>query len=1472
MTKRLPVSTTQNVWFDSEQVDNTDLTLEQNYNNTITAGIIGNHIGTGVLPEVLEQKIIFDSSLATGFLDGVAVSAQNQPTDNNYGNQLEVVLSNSLAAGSRAVKVGIIGLDFQNNLQFETFRFQVNETQVGKKHFTKVLVLLFNDLIGDPDLSFNLGGNLVIKEASPMTLSKDPVMVSQDIEPNLFFRDFFLDGSISLQTLLQTALPTYNIDSLGIYTDGKDVKYLNKNDVSTQVGQKFLATTNNIQKITLLLSVRNSEVGQENDLVWNGDLVISIYPLQSNIECPSDIAPELAIDFAPYNIPIAQLSYNYSSLQATGVVLNSVPQPVDFVFSNSAVAGGNVIVPGSYYAFTLKRSGSANKCDLMLTNGSDRVADSRITNFTGTLWVDIPEEDLWFKVWTDAAKISDGQGYDEGHGIIIPKNIIDPTTQVTTDYSLDGIEFVGNDVFRAKVAAITEKSDPVPDQRTGNPVLSKQQFVPQVSLLNSIDIANLELTAEPLLIGAISDKNKKFYDPSLAQIISRLHSATIAEDEVLIRIIDDNTDTGRYDPGVNSLVSNLLNGDLIGAKFIPNSNNVNIYYRLAEARLCSMIVGDVNGDGIVDSDDLDLLNSYLGYNLNVGLPASTDITTDGYTLTYTNGYDTSIVPFSSAFTVNFCLVDPDTNDIFASATDGILVAHPTDPRLAQFTSTTVNFSSITGLSDYKLVILTTSPVNNYGGFDIVSVDTLSDVVTIRKVLLTGDSLAEMLRADINGDFYIDGSDGYLLQSYIERIPLSTSPTLTFPGPSTNAYTKIGTTFNVIRLKVEKFIDRTDDYSSVTNGRPGVVHPIQDIFDNDGYYAEHNFYTNPSILTFNQQLVWDPALVVVNSNPRLVPSNFTTLNGFVEKSCNIIGTSCQQYPLLPDFDPGRTDIFVPNNLIIGNGGELHRPDGDFYKVDFEVGTITLEIPDGLYGSEKTINIMDDFIADYTGTGITRLGFPAMRFADCSVVTSSALANDQLRFSVAVQSFSPNTNGLSDDGYSGVIVDGKMGVSIDYDTGLLTLNFTNLFEDPIISTLSTKLQINVFLKKGGFNNKPLFVDSTKVQNMLKLISVFSGENNGGGSALLDLGNDVQGILPIIHGGTGLNAVGAFGTVLVSNGSSLSYQFVDAEYVSYTPSIPGNWGPVPSTLQEALDQIAAGGGGGGGSAGTLFQVLANGNDADGYRIVDLGNPIAAQDAATKFYVDGYGDNFIKKNGTVAFTGNQSMGSNRLTNMANPVSAQDAATKAYVDAATPAIDLGDVLANGNNADGYKITNLGTPTVASDAATKAYVDGYGDNFIKKDGSVAFTANQSMGSNRLVSVQNPVNPQDAATKAYVDGYIGTNQPTRTVNTQTTDATLTNVVSINMASNTLLYIGVRFVGKQSSSTNILVRDCTAVFRNTAGSAVLVGAIVDGTSFKDDAAWSTNITTSGTNVIPQIQGKAATTINWVTYTWETVVTLP
>jgi len=63
----------------------------------------------------------------------------------------------------------------------------------------------------------------------------------------------------------------------------------------------------------------------------------------------------------------------------------------------------------------------------------------------------------------------------------------------------------------------------------------------------------------------------------------------------------------------------------------------------------------------------------------------------------------------------------------------------------------------------------------------------------------------------------------------------------------------------------------------------------------------------------------------------------------------------------------------------------------------------------------------------------------------------------------------------------------------------------------------------------------------------------------------------------------------------------------------------------------------------------------------------------------------------------------------------------------------------------------------ATQQSIKTYVDtlvnGLDAGNIKKDGSVAFTDNQSMGNKKLTDLADPTADQDAATKAYVDGKI-----------------------------------------------------------------------------------------------------------------------
>ena len=92
-------------------------------------------------------------------------------------------------------------------------------------------------------------------------------------------------------------------------------------------------------------------------------------------------------------------------------------------------------------------------------------------------------------------------------------------------------------------------------------------------------------------------------------------------------------------------------------------------------------------------------------------------------------------------------------------------------------------------------------------FSIIGIDTPTDVLTVQKIYLTGSTMSEILRADIDGDGYVSYIDGYLLTSYVDRQELSSSPTTTYPQPSTNAFLKVGTRFNVIKFKLERTFDQ-----------------------------------------------------------------------------------------------------------------------------------------------------------------------------------------------------------------------------------------------------------------------------------------------------------------------------------------------------------------------------------------------------------------------------------------------------------------------------------------------------------------------------------------------------------------------------------------------------------------------------------------------------------------------------------------
>ena len=980
MTIRKEISILENLFHDSQRVDEKDMSLEQSKNDQLVSSIVNNHFGSGILLSSPMQKVLFDSdelnsaqaSLLPNFFDGTGMLPTEQPSDINLGNQLEVELTESNVYGRFSVRVAIIGLDFDGNIQMDRMYFHKNGKQVTSKHYKKILSIFFNDFKGNNNYSRNHGGRIVIKEAASFQLSLDPVMISQDVEPDIFWRDFKTCFVVSsspepLTDAIQNGIGSqYSVDGLNINLTGHTSKSLAPNDVVYQIGQKFKATTNNIQKVTLLLgAVLDSGQPESSQFDWAGDLVISIYPLQTTVNSQSDLLPNLAIDFDPSNTPLAQLSYSQATLKSYGYVLTDVLQPVDFVFNSTKIGNAGSIEIDKYYAITVRRSGAAISGTLSVGVGGDRTSNSRSIVYNGT-WVDVTDEDLWFQVWTDATKISDGQAYDAGVGISIGKTTTDTETGATIDYQKRYQSFVstGENTLNTAIVQATEVGSVVAqDERNGNSLFTRKQYSPILSFLSDADLASIKNVSEPLVVGCAKDTNPKINSTiDIRQIIPGL----VGTDTFCIVNPD----------------ADLLSLNLVGSVLIPNILSAGNAYRIVKAVLCTDGYGDVNGDGIIDASDVQRASEMASL-----------------------GYDLTSLPTHTA-------------------------------------------------------------------------------------IINGDvTILEILRANVKGiagTTSVTASDVNLITSYVNK--------------SINAF-PVGSTFTRLCLTVQNLTGRNDSYHDCgdglvrLDGSQGTNIVSTSLLSADqlmyyGYAGTPDMKSADSIFTtspldrFDYRIVpypeWQDYMVLLSSNTRKVPASFT--------STEAVTTTCdtQQSTLCNDknsstlaADPGRNDIYVPDHLMIDKG-QIIRPNGDYFKVDIEIGTVTLELPISSL-TEASVNIFDKFVSD-RGDGLTNGGYKAMKYADCSTVQDLDLALNKVKFSVSIQSYYPNLDGYGL--YDGYIVpdESLLAVNIDPTTGILKISTQGLDVDLVYDTLISKIQVQVFLKKAGWNNVPIVVSPSELQGLI------------------------------------------------------------------------------------------------------------------------------------------------------------------------------------------------------------------------------------------------------------------------------------------------------------------------------------------------------------------------------------------------------
>lgn len=181
----------------------------------------------------------------------------------------------------------------------------------------------------------------------------------------------------------------------------------------------------------------------------------------------------------------------------------------------------------------------------------------------------------------------------------------------------------------------------------------------------------------------------------------------------------------------------------------------------------------------------------------------------------------------------------------------------------------------------------------------------------------------------------------------------------------------------------------------------------------------------------------------------------------------------------------------------------------------------------------------------------------------------------------------------------------------------------------------------------------------------------------------------------------------------------------------------------------------------------------------------------------------------GTVALTG-------QTLSTANIIVGDGSNLSAAVDTSS----VGNILANSTNGLTVKsgaITDsmisssaaitlsklaalTATRVVVTDASGVLTIASYAPtDLILKDGSVAFTANQSLGTHKLTNVGDPTAAQDAATKAYVDAVaLGLKPKSAVYVASTANLTLSGEQTID--------------GFLTSASRVLVKDQTTASEN------------------------------------------------------------
>lgn len=1058
-------------FFDGQKLSESDLDQEQNHLRGLTSGHISSSHGSGLLKDTpLEKRSLFKLSnpgeygenpssytIGAGEFDGRPIYLDRQPSDSEFGKRLIFELQNAIVKNIYPVKIVILGsvynpLDSRGEIVAEYLDFFDSYKKITKNYFKHIYAIYFNNLSGGTGSSYyqtsiesynylkNQNIDLLIYESDSIEIFAKSLINNQIESPNYYLNNFITYSSeLGILDIFEESLDeTFSTSEIYYESDPADVLLFSEGESSsTSYGQKFLAKTNGIQKISLLLGIDTSISSS-----FSGNLVISIHKLTTAANCITDAIPDNLINFDPEAISIVESSYSYDDFVSMGVKLDDSPKIIDFDFSSTLLANPNLdpsLEKDSYYCFIIKRVGDTSTGTVKLYQGYDKAYkksdngqsltlkeeyEPKTTIFTefdsvNNKYVDDSERSLWFEIHASSIEISSGKAISEDGVPFEVPSFIEYIGNNLVPFYLDNIEL--RDISGEKNYIILDRSEkfttPIAHPRTGNYTFTRILDSYEVSILLDSELTSI-LDLNPNILGYVVDLN----DRSPSDISGTFsYVGQITPDKIYF---------------INP-TNELLSKALLNRVFIPDTTcSCGSQYRISSVSCSVQKVADLNSDGEITYKDLDLLLEISGNYL-------TSSSTQELILNGT----INIVDFYKADVNNDGAIDGSDISIVEDSIDGYTnFSIPEEFKVLEISLSNIDSSSNNPLifEDTASSTVTTASLNT------ITFNVSSDALT--RIIRAGDKIV-IPETELDAGSYLITAISFSGLAATASVTGLNEETISFAGTSGyNITIYSGTEVNTFADN-NLLVDLPVDLKKWTITSSG------------------NSFSRDLVAVLDLRRFVEQSVLEISENDCICK----------EDSCF---TELEEYPLI------KNQKIIPNDLYIPNGDILSAP-GIPHHGDFEYVNVILPLPPGSI-DDCSINLYESFIKSYNGTCKTAAGYPAMKYSDGTLVgcndngTETDLSLGKVKISKSISSLYVDAliDGYSTDGYLT-----ESSITSNVENIILTSSYPELYSDgflvdPWFADTGTTTYFNIDITNPEYAAFSMDVSSVSVTDTASL----------------------------------------------------------------------------------------------------------------------------------------------------------------------------------------------------------------------------------------------------------------------------------------------------------------------------------------------------------------------------------------------------